>query len=64
LETLEAQIMNKLESGAAIDVEYWEGLLSKLTIYKAKAKLDEIYVKFGKNVRLFYLEILMDIGRL
>jgi hypothetical protein len=43
LDTLQESISQQIESGAAIDVEYWESLLKKLTVFKAKAKLKEIH---------------------
>ncbi len=33
---LQKQIQAKLASGEPIDVEYWEGLLKKLLVWKAK----------------------------
>lgn len=43
LETLQASITQQIESGVAVDVEYWETLLKKLVVFKAKAKLKEIH---------------------
>ena len=46
LETLRLQIMSKIEEGGGtIDVEYWEGLLKRLIIYRAKATLREIHAQ-------------------
>jgi len=53
LATLEGQIREKLDSGS-VDVEYWEGLLKKLKIYKSKARLRQIHeqlVKESKNIQ-------------
>lgn len=36
LVVLQKQIQAKLASGEPIDVEYWEGLLKKLLVWKAK----------------------------
>jgi len=43
LVVLEMQIREKLASNEPIDVEYWESLLKKLIIHKAKAKINQIY---------------------
>jgi len=42
LETLEKQIKQKLQSDAAIDVDYWEGLLQRLEVFKANAQLRKV----------------------
>ena len=39
LVALQKQIQTKLASGEPIDVEYWEGLLKKLLVWKAKVRL-------------------------
>jgi len=44
LEELHETINNDLESGTAVDVEYWENLLKELLIYKSKALAIENYV--------------------
>lgn len=36
LEILRTSVVAKLDSGMALDVEYWETLLKNLSIYKAK----------------------------
>ena len=36
LDILRTSVVTKLESGKALDVEYWETLLKKITVYKAK----------------------------
>ena len=36
LVTLQKQIQSKLISGEPVDVDYWEGLLKKLLVWKAK----------------------------
>ncbi|XP_010243025.1 PREDICTED: cactin [Nelumbo nucifera] len=43
LEALKSQIESQMDSGAAKVVEYWEAVLKRLTIYKAKARLKEIH---------------------
>ncbi|KAI9812968.1 MAG: hypothetical protein M1832_006447 [Thelocarpon impressellum] len=43
LETLEKQIVKKLDSNEPIDVDYWEQLLRSLTVWKAKARLKRVY---------------------
>ena len=43
LETLEQQISTKLQSNEPIDVEYWEHLLGSVTVYKARAELNDVY---------------------
>jgi len=39
LVTLQRQIQAKLASNEPLDVEYWEGLLKKVLVYKAQSKL-------------------------
>lgn len=36
LVTLQKQVQNKLTSGEPIDTDYWESLLKKLLVWKAK----------------------------
>lgn len=43
LEDMEKSIESKINSGDSVDVEYWETLLSKLKVQKAKAKLRECH---------------------
>ncbi|KAI9672320.1 MAG: hypothetical protein M1817_003342 [Caeruleum heppii] len=43
LEILEKQIIKKLNSNEPIDVDYWEQLLQSLRVWKAKAKLRNVY---------------------
>jgi hypothetical protein len=43
LEDMEKSIESKINSGDSVDVEYWETLLSKLKVQKAKAKLREFH---------------------
>ncbi|KAI3746280.1 hypothetical protein L6452_08706 [Arctium lappa] len=45
LETLQSQIESQMRSGNAKVVEYWEAVLKRLHIYKAKACLKEIHNK-------------------
>jgi hypothetical protein len=47
LATLEEQMRKKLQGGN-VDVEYWETLLSKLQLFKARATIDEIYMNVVK----------------
>ncbi|THG97594.1 hypothetical protein EW026_g4437 [Hermanssonia centrifuga] len=46
---LQKQIQAKLASGEPIDVEYWEGLLKKLLVWKAKAKLKNLHEVVVRN---------------
>ncbi|KAJ9662776.1 hypothetical protein H2198_001225 [Neophaeococcomyces mojaviensis] len=43
LEKLEGQINKKLDSDEPIDTDYWQQLLDRLLVYKAKAKLKQLY---------------------
>lgn len=43
LNALDAQIRGHIEQGHAGDVEYWENLLKRLLVHKAKAKLREVH---------------------
>ncbi|XP_020096133.1 cactin [Ananas comosus] len=43
LETMQRQIESQMRSGTAKVVEYWEAILKRLHIYKAKACLKEIH---------------------
>ncbi|XP_049400882.1 cactin [Solanum stenotomum] len=45
LEALQSQIESQMRSGTAKVVEYWEAVLKRLQIYKAKACLREIQAK-------------------
>ncbi|XP_055807382.1 splicing factor Cactin [Solanum dulcamara] len=45
LEALQSQIESQMRSGTAKVVEYWEAVLKRLQIYKAKACLREIHAK-------------------
>ncbi|BGP36451.1 hypothetical protein JCM10450v2_000351 [Rhodotorula kratochvilovae] len=40
---LQQQVQAKLASGEVIDVDYWEGLLKELVVWKAKAKLRDMH---------------------
>jgi len=44
LATLQKQIQTKLASGEPIDTDYWEGLLKRLLVWKAK-----VYLFFGEK---------------
>lgn len=43
LRDLEMQIVKKISSDDPIDVDYWDGLLRSLRVWKAKASLNRIY---------------------
>ncbi|XP_022144570.1 cactin [Momordica charantia] len=45
LEALQSQIESQMRSGTAKVVEYWEAVVKRLHIYKAKACLKEIHTK-------------------
>ncbi|XP_048225666.1 cactin isoform X2 [Ricinus communis] len=45
LEELQSHIESQMSSGTAKVVEYWEAVLKRLQIYKAKARLKEIHTK-------------------
>ncbi|EGO01700.1 hypothetical protein SERLA73DRAFT_166227 [Serpula lacrymans var. lacrymans S7.3] len=49
LASLQKQIQAKLGSGEPIDVDYWEGLLKKLIVWKAKAKLKSLHEVVVRN---------------
>ncbi|KAF7790842.1 hypothetical protein EIP86_001799 [Pleurotus ostreatoroseus] len=49
LVALQKQIQTKLASGEPIDVEYWEGLLKKLLVWKAKARLKSLHEVVVRN---------------
>lgn len=38
LSALQRKIQDKLTSGEPVDTDYWEGLLKKLLVWKAKAR--------------------------
>ncbi|OJJ35438.1 hypothetical protein ASPWEDRAFT_40631 [Aspergillus wentii DTO 134E9] len=43
LQSLEVQVRRKLDSNEPIDTDYWEELLRSLTVWKARAKLKNVY---------------------
>ncbi|KAL2803188.1 mid region of cactin-domain-containing protein [Aspergillus granulosus] len=43
LQVLEGQVRKKLDSNEPIDTDYWEELLRSLTVWKARAKLKNVY---------------------
>ncbi|KAG2118991.1 mid region of cactin-domain-containing protein [Suillus discolor] len=49
LATLQKQIQAKLASGEPIDTDYWEGLLKRLLVWKAKAKLKSLHEIVVRN---------------
>ncbi|KZW04090.1 hypothetical protein EXIGLDRAFT_743681 [Exidia glandulosa HHB12029] len=46
---LQRQVQTKLGSGDPIDVDYWEGLLKNLLVWKAKAKLKALHEVVVRN---------------
>ncbi|QRV88027.1 Cactin [Ceratobasidium sp. AG-Ba] len=46
---LQRQIQAKLSSGEPVDVDYWEGLLKSLLVWKAKAKLKSLHETVVRN---------------
>ncbi|KAL3830026.1 hypothetical protein ACJIZ3_018828 [Penstemon smallii] len=59
LEALQSQIESQMQSGTAKVVEYWEALLKRLHIYKAKACLKDIHAKMLQKY-LKRLEALLE----
>ncbi|XP_074312010.1 splicing factor Cactin [Silene latifolia] len=59
LEELQAKIESDMRSGEAKVVEFWEAVLKRLHIYKAKACLKEIYAKMLRR-HLNHLEQPLD----
>ncbi|RGP74893.1 hypothetical protein FLONG3_6005 [Fusarium longipes] len=55
LEALEKQIKAKLQSNEDIDTDYWEQLLKSLRVWKARAKLSQVYEEI-KEIRLKQLK--------
>ncbi|KAI0729419.1 mid region of cactin-domain-containing protein [Fomitopsis betulina] len=49
LVVLQKQVQVKLSSGEPIDTDYWEGLLKKLLVWKAKAKLKALHEVVVRN---------------
>ncbi|KAJ7507484.1 mid region of cactin-domain-containing protein [Mycena galericulata] len=49
LVSLQRQIQDKLTSGEPVDVDYWEGLLKKLLVWKSKAKLKALHEVVVRN---------------
>ncbi|KAI6117625.1 mid region of cactin-domain-containing protein [Pisolithus croceorrhizus] len=49
LATLQKQIQAKLSSGEPVDTDYWEALLKKLIVWKAKAKLNSLHEVVVRN---------------
>lgn len=49
LVVLQKQVQAKLSSGEPIDVDYWEALLKKLLVWKAKAKLKALHEVVVRN---------------
>jgi len=48
------QIQQKIESDSTVDVEYWESLLKRLIVYKAKAQLREIHESLKQKAAQFF----------
>ncbi|KAL3356985.1 hypothetical protein AABB24_017577 [Solanum stoloniferum] len=61
LEALQSQIESQMRSGTAKVVEYWEAVLKRLQIYKAKACLREIQAKMLRE-HLEHLEKPVESG--
>ncbi|KAJ0961018.1 hypothetical protein J5N97_001015, partial [Dioscorea zingiberensis] len=59
LETMHRQIESEMRSGNAKVVEYWEAVLKRLQIYKAKARLKEIHASLLRK-HLQHLEQPVD----
>ncbi|KAJ0963232.1 hypothetical protein J5N97_028354 [Dioscorea zingiberensis] len=59
LETMHRQIESEMRSGTAKVVEYWEAVLKRLQIYKAKARLKEIHASLLRK-HLQHLEQPVD----
>ncbi|KAF5321974.1 hypothetical protein D9619_001008 [Psilocybe cf. subviscida] len=49
LSSLQRRIQDKLTSGEPVDTDYWEGLLKKLLVWKAKAKLKSVHEVVVRN---------------
>jgi hypothetical protein len=47
LVSLQRQIQDKLTSGEPVDVDYWEGLLKKLLVWKSKVFIPTTWLGFG-----------------
>ena len=43
LQSLEVQVKRKLNSNEPIDTDYWEELLRSLTVWKARARLRNVF---------------------
>ncbi|TPX16341.1 uncharacterized protein E0L32_003990 [Thyridium curvatum] len=56
LEALEKQIRAKLRSNEPIDTDYWESLLQRLLVWKAKAKLKKVC----KEIKAARIELLKE----
>lgn len=52
LVALQKQVQTKLTSGEPIDVDYWEGLLKKLLVWKAKVCHIDMFIFFLLMMRL------------
>lgn len=46
---LQDQVRKKLQSGEPVDVEYWEGLLKTIVVWRAKAKLSDMHEVIIRN---------------
>ncbi|TFK74423.1 hypothetical protein BDN72DRAFT_955760 [Pluteus cervinus] len=49
LASLQRQIQDKLTSGEPVDTDYWESLLRKILVWKAKAKLKTLHEVVVRN---------------
>lgn len=53
LSQLQRQIQAKLTSGEPVDVDYWEGLLKNLLVWKAKVRLSSVIIWQHHDTRSF-----------
>ena len=60
LDTMEGNIEAKIDSGDSVDVEYWETLLRKLKVQKARAMLREFHEQLLRS----HLNALEDAERM
>ena len=51
LVSLQRRIQEKLTSGEPVDTDYWEGLLKKLLVWKAKAR--KLTLEPGYSLKIF-----------
>jgi hypothetical protein len=63
LEGMRSQIESQMRSGTAKVVEYWEAVLKRLHIYKAKVSIiiSSMYLYLSKNYMFIYTDCLLQI---